>query len=251
MSRTILSFMAHPDDAEFKCAGTLIRLKREAGCRIAIATATSGDCGSVQHRPEEIAHIRHEEARSAARILEAEYYCAGSKDILVLYDAPTIQRFVEIIRKVRPDVVITNPPSDYMIDHEETSRLVRTACFIAGGPNFLTYDINPAPPAPCVPHLYYADPVEEKDIYGRPVEPDFVIDITDVLAVKEQMLACHASQRDWLRAHHGIDEYIDSMKRSAAACGKRIGRPAGEGFRQHLGHAYPQNNILTELLNGK
>ncbi len=251
MSKTVLSFMAHPDDAEFKCAGTLIRLQREAGCRIAIATATSGDCGSVQHSPAEIARIRHAEAKAAASILDADYYCAGSKDVLIVYDQPTIQRFVEVIRKVRPDIVITNPPVDYMVDHEETSRLVRTACFIAGGPNFLTYDIDPAPPAGCVPHLYYPDPVEEKDIYGRPVEPDFVVDITDVLPTKEKMLASHVSQREWLRAHHGIDEYIDSMKRSATVRGQRIGRPAGEGFRQHLGHAYPQNNIIAELLGVK
>ncbi len=58
----VLAFMAHPDDVEMTCAGTLVRLKREAGCEIAIATATSGDCGSMDHRPDEIARIRHREA---------------------------------------------------------------------------------------------------------------------------------------------------------------------------------------------
>jgi len=248
MSKTVLGFMAHPDDVEFKCAGTLIRLKQEAGCKIAVATATSGDCGSVEHRPDEIARIRHAEALASARLLDAEYYCAGCKDVLVVYDEPTLCRFMEVIRKVRPDIVITHPPVDYMVDHEMTSRLVRTACFIAGGPNFLTYDIDPAPPIDRVPYLYYVDPVELQDLYGKPVDPDFVVDITDVRDLKEQMLTKHASQREWLRAHHNIDEYLESMKRSDAARGKLIGRPAGEGFRQHMGHPHPQDNIIAQLL---
>ncbi|MEP0841642.1 MAG: PIG-L family deacetylase, partial [Phycisphaerae bacterium] len=145
MPLKILSFLAHPDDAEFTCAGTMIRLKQECGCRLAIATSTSGDCGTTQHAPDEIARIRHAEARKVAELVEAEYYCAGCKDLLVMYDEPTLKRFVEIIRKVRPDVVFTHPPVDYMIDHENTGRLVRTACFGAGAPNFLTYDPDPAP----------------------------------------------------------------------------------------------------------
>jgi hypothetical protein len=62
------------------------------------------------------------------------------------------------------------------------------------------------------------------------------------------MLESHASQRDWLRAHHGVDEYIDSMKRLAAQRGRRIGKPFAEGFVQHRGHAYPRNDLLVELL---
>jgi LmbE family N-acetylglucosaminyl deacetylase len=137
---------------------------------------------------------------------------------------------------------------DYMIDHENTGRLVRTACFVAGAPNFLTFDPDPAPPFPKIPHLYYADPMEGKDIYGQPVAPDFAVDITEVMPLKEQMLACHVSQREWLRAHHKMDEYIESMKRSARARGQLINRPYAEAFRQHKGHAYPQNNLIAELL---
>lgn len=248
MSKTVLAFMAHPDDAEFRCGGTLIRLKREAGCRIAIATATSGDCGSTQHGPAEIARIRHGEAKKSAGILDAEYHCAGLMDLLIVYDEHSIRRCVEIIRKVKPDIVFTNPPADYMIDHEMTSHLVRTATFAAPAPNFLTYDINPATPTTRVPHLYYADPVEEQDIFGNPVVPDFVVDITSVWDTKEKMLASHASQREWLRAHHGMDEYLEMMRRADASRGKLISRPAGEAFRIYHGHPYPQDNIIATLL---
>lgn len=248
MALRVMGFMAHPDDIEFTCAGTLIRLKQEAGCEIILATSTSGDCGTAEYGPDEIARIRHKEAKASADALGAEYYCAGCRDMFVMYDEPTLRRFIEVLRKARPDVVITQPPVDYMIDHENTGKLVRSACFGAPIPNAWTYDIDPAPLLSKVPHLYYVDPPDDKEIFGEPVKPQFVVDTTGVMDLKTEMLAAHASQRNWLRKHHGMDEYIESMKRRSAERGKLIGRPHGEGFRQHLGHGYPQNNIIAELL---
>ena len=65
---------------------------------------------------------------------------------------------------------------------------------------------------------------------------------------KTEMPACHASQRDWLRAHHGMDEYIDSMHRHSAARGAEAGTTYAEAFTQHRGHPFPQNDLLSELL---
>jgi len=247
MAKRVLAFMAHPDDAEFTCAGTLIRLKQEAQCEIIIATATSGDVGTMGHRPEEISRIRHAEARKAADIIQADYYAAGLKDILVMYDQPSVQRCVEIVRKARPDLVITHPPSDYMVDHEMVSRLARTACFAAPAPNLLTYDANPAPLIEHIPHLYYVDPADEKDIWGNPVKSQLIVDISEAMPLKEKMLACHESQRKWLLEHHNI-KYIEVMKQWCAVKGKAVNRPYCEGFTQHLGQPYPQNNLLAELL---
>ncbi len=246
--KTALAFMAHPDDIEFLAAGTLVRLRREAGCKIALATVTSGDCGSVTKRPGEIQRIRCGEAEASAAILDADYHCAGSLDLLIAYDAPTLRRCTEIVRRVRPDLIITNSPADYMVDHEITSQLVRTACFGAPIPNFFTLDPCPADRLERVPHLYYADPVEGVDALGRPIEPGFIVDISGAMDVKEKMLACHASQREWLRAHHGVDQYIISMKQLSAQRGQQIGVKYAEGLRQHLGHAYPRDNLLGQLL---
>jgi len=68
-----------------------------------------------------------------------------------------------------------------------------------------------------------------------------------LLDQKAQMLACHASQRAWLLAHHGIDEYVESMKRHMAMRGREIGTAAAEAFVQHRGHAYPKDDILAEI----
>ena len=65
---------------------------------------------------------------------------------------------------------------------------------------------------------------------------------------KAGMLAAHASQRDWLLKHHGMDQYVESMKRWGAEQGGAHGVAFAEGFRQHLGHSYPQDNLLGRLL---
>jgi N-acetylglucosamine malate deacetylase 1 len=101
-----------------------------------------------------------------------------------------------------------------------------------------------------VPFLYYAMPVEGKDCLGRSMEMEFYVDITEYMEQKAELLACHASQRDWLMKHHKVDEYIEQMKRWSAQAGSRIGVAFAEGFLQHRGHAYPQDNRLIEILEG-
>ena len=99
-----------------------------------------------------------------------------------------------------------------------------------------------------VPHLYYVDPMEGKDKFGIPVIPGFYVDITNEIGIKEEMLACHASQREWLRKHHKMDQYLIGMKQFAGKRGAEISVQYAEGFRQHLGHGYPQDNILKEVI---
>ena len=70
------------------------------------------------------------------------------------------------------------------------------------------------------------------------------------MQLKEKMLTSHVSQREWLRAHHGMDEYVESMKRAGREEGRRIGKEFGAGVRQHLGHGYPQDDIISKLLKG-
>ena len=243
-SKTVLAFMAHPDDAEILCAGTLARLHEEHGWNVAIATATAGDAGSATLRPDEISRIRYEEARRSVSLLDGQYYCVGCSDLYICYDRPTLQKFVEIIRRVRPDLVITHSPEDYMVDHEMTSLLARAASFLFAAPNASRL---PLPADVSVPYLYYCDPIEGVDPLGNPVLPTTYVDVSAQLEMKTRMLACHASQREWLLKHHGVDEYIDSMRRHMSHRGKQVGVAAAEAFVQHRGHAYPQDDLLARL----
>lgn len=243
----VLAIHAHPDDIEFQCAGTLLLLAR-AGCEIVVATMTAGDKGSAELGPEEIAAIRRGEAAKAAELLGAEYLCLGFRDLEICFDNDSRRAVIEALRKTRPDIVITAPPVDYMPDHEETSRLVRDACFTAAVPNYKTRQWDPAPALGHIPHLYYVDPLGGVDYFGRPVEPQFIVDVSEMFDSKLEMLACHVSQREWLRRQHGLDEYLDSCRRFSKTRGNAIGVAHGEGFRQHVGHPYPNDNLLLTLI---
>ena len=242
-NKTALAFLAHPDDAEFLCAGTLLRL-RDAGWTVHIATATPGDCGSATEDRWAISARRTEEARRAAALVGATYHCLDERDIFVVFDKPTIQKTVDLFRRVSPSLVFAHAPKDYMMDHEMSSMLARAASFAYGIPNVSTL---PRPQNATIPWLYYCDPIEALDPSGRPVEPTTFVDVTAAYAGKESMLACHQSQREWLRAHHGMDEYMEAMKRHASMRGRQSGVQYAEAFVQHRGHAYPRNDLLAEL----
>jgi LmbE family N-acetylglucosaminyl deacetylase len=154
---------------------------------------------------------------------------------------------VRLLRTVRPRVVFTHSPADYMLDHEVTSTLTRAAVFGAPAPNFLADRGHPSA-LDHIPHLYYCDPIEGKDPLGRDIEPGFRIDVSAVIEDKAKMLAAHASQREWLLKHHGMDQYVQSMRDWGARQGQAAGVAFAEGFRQHLGHSYPQDNLLAGLL---
>ena len=243
MRDVALAILAHPDDAEILCAGTLIRL-RELQWEVHIATATPGDCGTMTHDRWQISATRTAEATAAARLIGATYHCLDERDGLVVYDKPTLRKAYDLFRRIAPTLVFTHAPRDYMLDHEMISQVARAASFVYAAPNISQV---PLKPGSRVPHLYYCDPVAGIDPLGHPVAPTTLVDISWQLERKTQMLACHASQREWLRAHHGMDEYIDAMKRHATERGKLLGTAAAEGFVQHRGHPYPTNDLLHEL----
>jgi LmbE family N-acetylglucosaminyl deacetylase len=242
MNKTVLAIFSHPDDAEFLCTGTLAWLK-DAGWKIHIATMTPGDKGTAVYTREEISSIRQTEAAKSADFLDASYHCLGFEDVYILYNRESINKTSALIRNIRPSIVFTSSPTDYMIDHELTSLIVQTACFSCGIKNMEITEEAFEP----VPYLYYSDPMEGKDKLGSPVHPSIYVDISNKMEIKEKMLACHESQRNWLLLHHKMDEYVESMKRFSALRGMEAGTQYAEGFRQHLGHGFPQDNILTEI----
>lgn len=243
MNRSVLAFFAHPDDAEILCAGTLSLLKK-AGYSIHIATIALGDKGTATHSKEDIIRIRRAEAIKAAGILGGSYHCLDFEDIYIFYQRESIDKASALVRKLQPAIVFTHSPDDYMLDHELTSKIVQTACFTTGMKNLAI----PEKPFGPVPYLYYTDAVESKDKFGNRIMPGIFVDISAEIETKEEMLASHASQRDWLMAHHKVDEYLLAMKSVARSRGDESGFEYAEGFRQHLGHGFPQDNILMEIL---
>ena len=241
----VLAFGCHPDDVEFQCSGTLALL-RDKGYEIHIATMTGGELGSLDLPPQQIREKRLKECEASASVIGAHYHYAGGCDVEVEYTCELRRQTIRVVREVDPVLVFTLPPMDYMIDHEETSRLVRNAVFIAAVPN---YDCGvPTKATGRIPHLYYWDAISGVDIFGRPLPINRVVNISSVLETKEKMLACHASQREWLAHISGMDNYVADMVKNSRRQGEAIGVDAAEGFVQHLGANYPQGNILKRIL---
>jgi N-acetylglucosamine malate deacetylase 1 len=240
----ILAIHAHPDDIETLAAGTLALLAA-GGHMLTIVTLTAGDCGSVEHSREETGRIRKNEARAAATAIGAGYLCAEFGDLAVFNDDPSRRRVVELLRSVRPDVVITASPADYHPDHEATSVLVRDACFAAPVPNYAT---GHARPLDAIPHLYFMDAIEGRDRDGNKIAPDFGVDVGTQIETKRRMLAAHASQLSWVVKQHGVDDYIGSMDAWTRKRGRSFGVAFAEGFRHYKCHPYPASPLLQELV---
>lgn len=242
--RVALSFLAHPDDAEYQCAGTLIRLAA-AGWEIHIASAAQGDCGTVSHSREEIASIRKQEGIAAAARIGATYHCLEEFDLQLIFDRSSNRKTLDLFRQIAPTLLFTHARHDYMLDHEQVHLMARSAAFGYSAPNSSTF---PLIEGSAIPWLYYCDPVTGHDPYtGDSVSPTTVVDISSQIGEKAEMLACHASQREWLRAHHGMDEYIEAMRRHSRERGAEFGVTYAEAFVQHRGHPYPQNDLLADL----
>jgi LmbE family N-acetylglucosaminyl deacetylase len=242
----VLAIHAHPDDVEILAGGTLALLA-EAGHTIVIATFTPGDCGSRDLDADAIAEVRRREATRAAARIGAEYRCLEFRDLAIFNDDPSRRRVTAALRDARPGIVLTASPVDYLCDHEIASDLVRDACFCAPMPNYDTH--SAAPPLAAIPHLYFMDPLGGRDRDNNIVRPEFVVNVAATFDRKRDMLAEHASQRDWLRSHHGVDEYLLEMEHWTGERGALAGVALGEGFRQYRGHAYPRTPLLQELLS--
>jgi LmbE family N-acetylglucosaminyl deacetylase len=230
--KSAIAIAAHPDDIEFLMSGTLMLL-RKAGYEIHYWNLANGCCGSSKYDAQTIARIRREEAHAAARAIRATFHESICNDLEVFYDRPMLARVAAVIREVAPEIVLTHSPVDYMEDHTNTCRLAVTAAFARSMPNYPTDPPRPAVNGPVT--VYHAQPYSHRDPLGKLIEPDIVVDTTDLIELKKKMLAKHASQKEWLDESQGVNSYLDNM----AALDAEVGRMSSifkyaEGWRRHL-----------------
>jgi len=218
----VLAVGANPDDVEFLCAGTLAACARR-GDRVSIAYLTQGDKGGSAGSPAEIAAIRRREAEAAAALIGARVTALGIPDGEVEVTLGLRRRVVEVIRSEEPDFIITHYPSDYMSDHNATSRLVFEASFWASSRHFAG---NPgaAPAHSRRPPLYYMDTVA-----GIGFVPQEYVDISAEMHLKVAMLSEHRSQLAYMKERDGLD-FLDCMRTAARYRGYQCGVEYAEGF---------------------
>jgi LmbE family N-acetylglucosaminyl deacetylase len=223
---------AHPDDIEFHMAGTLLLLK-QAGYETHYLNLASGHCGSSETSAQRTRSIRAREARTAAKILSATFHGSLTDDLEILYTPQLLRRLAALMREVKPKVVLTHSPSDYMEDHMNTSRLTVTAAFARGMTNFRT-----TPPHRHTEQdvtVYHAMPHGLRDGLRRRILPGAFVQTTSVQATKQEALAAHRSQQNWLETSQGFNSYLAAMDKMSREVGRLSGRfQHAEGWRRHL-----------------
>ncbi len=250
-ARRALAIAAHPDDIEFLMAGTLLLLK-QAGWNIHYLNVANGDLGSLTLTGTQTARVRRREARAAARLLGATWHQPVCRDLQVFYDDRTLRKVCAVVREVRPSIILTHSPQDYMEDHMNASRLAVTAAFARGAKNYRTTPSRPADLTPVT--IYHASPHGLRDQLRRLIEPDAFVDTTPVHATKCEALACHGSQREFLARTQGFDSYLAAMDGFSRELGRMSRKfEYAEGWRRHshLGFCDEHADPLRETLGEK
>ena len=244
-----LAIGAHPDDIEFMMAGTLLLL-RCAGLETHVCNLANGCYGSQVYSKDDAARVRTLEAQAAARVAGATWHPSLFDDIGIYYDAPSLAKVTAIVRRVKPDIVLTLSRRDYMEDHEYASRLASSATFNRCMPSYVTDPPEPAYNKQVA--VYHALPHSLIDMQRKPVEPEFIVNISDVMTQKREMLAQHVSQKEWLDATQGMDSYLEDMVDVSRLVGTRYGGCAfAEGWRRHnhMGYCDPDFAPLQSVLS--
>lgn len=193
----VLAFGAHPDDCDIKAGGVAIKYAR-AGHRVVFISLTNGITGHHEIGGIELAIRRKREAEAAAKIAGIEYRVLDISSGELFPTLENRRRVIEILREIRPDLVMSHRPNDYHPDHRAAAELVQDACYLSTVPNN-----TPLSPAllemPVV--VYFSDPFKKP----YPFTASVAVSIDDVIEQKLDMLHCHESQMyEWLPFNKGI-----------------------------------------------
>ncbi len=225
----VLIIASHPDDIEFRAAGSAAVWTRE-GRLVEYVLSTSGEKGFNQNSAPSLSlkdrrAIREEEQRAAAQVVGVEtVHFLRYPDGEMANTAELRRDLVRVIREMKPDTVVSGDPSmdaydsfyGYHRDHRVISQAVFDALYPAAGnenyfPELIKEGFPPHKPA----EVYF----------GNIHQPDIWVDISDTFDLKIEALACHKSQID------DIEETASLMRDWAKRMGKAKGLECAECFR--------------------
>lgn len=219
----VLAVMAHPDDAELLCAGTLARARRE-GAAIAICVLCRGDKGQPSRKVKNLVRVRKTELKASAELLGARVF-EGSYPDGTLVDSPASRaKLIEIYRKFHPTLILAHAPEDYHPDHRAASALAEAGSWFCASRGHRTR----SPALDLAPALWWMDTVNMNGF-----EPGFYIDISEFVGLKAKMLACHQSQLDRM-SDSDFFSLSKMMRLQYQTRGMQAGVEAAEAFRAHM-----------------
>jgi LmbE family N-acetylglucosaminyl deacetylase len=220
----VLAVYAHPDDPDVAAGGALAAWAG-AGSEIHVCICADGDKGSADPAvvPADLVRRRRDEVVASGRVLGvARHHWLGWRDGEIEDNADVRGRLVEVVRAVRPDVVVgADPTATFFGQSYVNHRDHRVVGWAA---------IDAVSPAAANPH-YFPDrgaPHRVGALYlSGTLEPDVWVDIGPTIDLKAAAIACHESQvgepGEWLRR---------VVRQRAEDAGRRAGVRYAEGFRR-------------------
>jgi bacillithiol biosynthesis deacetylase BshB1 len=225
MKIDILAFGAHPDDVELSCGGTILK-EIHNGKTVGIIDLTKGELGT-----RGTVQTRATEASNAASILGVSFRKNLSfSDGFIANDKAHQSEVIKLIRHYQPEIVLCNAIDDRHIDHGVASKLVSDACFLSGlikiETKFLDSEAVQAPWRPKSIYHY---------IQWKPLEPDFVVDISDQIDKKMESVMAYSTQFYNPNSQDpetpiSSKNFVDSVRYRAADLGRLTGVGYAEGF---------------------
>lgn len=218
----ILAVVAHPDDAELLCAGTLARAKAD-GATIGICVLCRGDKGQPDPPIENLVDVRRAEMITAANVLEAKLFEGDFSDGELWDGRAEREKLTEVYRRFRPTLVLAHAANDYHPDHRAASELSEAASWLCASKGYGTESVSMDSP----PALWWMDTI---NMHG--FSPGFYIDIGEFIKLKRQMIRCHQSQ---LARGDSADfsPLEELMIRQAEDRGAQCDTAAAEAFQIH------------------
>jgi LmbE family N-acetylglucosaminyl deacetylase len=231
----VLVVGAHPDDADIKAGGTAAKWCA-LGHTVKLVSLTDGSAGHQTLRGPELARRRRAEAQAAAAVIGATYDVLDHPDGELDDGLEYRHELIRLIRRFRPDLLITHRPTDYHPDHRFAGLLVQDAAYLLTVPAV----------CPDVPHLDRSPVILSfSDAFKRPCrfEPSVVVDVEDELERIVGMLHCHASQfYEWLPFNAGRPDEVPAGEAARRAwLGEQIRRrirPLADRYRDLVVRTY-------------
>ena len=223
MKLDILAFGAHPDDIELGAGGTIAKAVEE-GKKVGVIDLTKGELGT-----RGTVESRKTEAANAAKILGlSARENLGFADGFFINDKKHQLEIIKMLRKYQPNIVLCNAVDDRHIDHGKGSKLVSDACFLSGLIRIKTEldGMNQVQWRP--KHVYHY-------IQWKNLEPDFVVDISDFMEIKQKAVDAYQTQFFNIKSDEPetpitSKTFIDSINYRAKDLGRLVGVDYAEGF---------------------
>lgn len=239
MKLDILAIGAHPDDVELSCSGTLLKHMR-LGYSVGLVDLTRGELGT-RGTPE----IRKQEAEAARLKMGAKVRInLGMPDGLFSHSPENLIKVVSAIRTFQPNLVLANALRDRHPDHGKGARLIAEACFLSGLRKIESFDENGEPQPAWRPRGVY------HFIQDYHLTPDFVVDITEFIEAKMELVKTFKSQfydpsSPEPDSPISGKDFLESLYAKARVFGRPAGVEYAEGFQ--VERVFGVNNLFDLL----